>query len=378
MVTKNQKYALGAIVLIVIGYWALGGFNGVTLNNLTVSQQQGVQTPAPAPVTTTTTTTTSTAAPYTGQLTISLQERNAMDNSSPVREGSNLITTYYKSLDGVHFYTLGNGNTTITLDPTMNGIFYASVAPATSSQNFIVAPKTIQDPTLNPSVAIYDFMDPTGLGTKSWLFQINLANARLPPIQGGQVAPTLTLYINAYGYAAPTLNHPSGAAASQATGTDKTNTIYWILTGTNKDAIPISEVDVTVNATSATKYGTGLFFVTIPNVGNVYLSQMNPVIVGSNTTYQYKFQSGLSQTFNQPNSNILVKSLKAANFVVIPAQGGTQISMPVQIDTNFSTSADGLQVTLTVFWLQPTQSETSVKDCQRITATGSTSTVTTC
>lgn len=375
MANHKVGYVLGGIALIVFVAWAVGAFNNVNVNyqnnnmqNQNQNQYQNSPPPQPQPQPQPNGQVTPTA--YVGQLNINLIERLAEDNTTPLTEGTNLATTYYKSLDGQHFQVIGSGTGgSITIDPAMGGIFYVGVA-VPSGQNFLVAPKTIADSSLNPSVATYDFMDVAGLGQKVWVFQINLASARLPPIQGGQTAPTLTLYLNAYGYAAATINSPADIV-NQPTGTDKTQTIYWILSGTNKDAVPISEVDVTVNSTVTSKYDEGLFFVSVPNYGNVYLNQMNKQIVGSTSVYQWKFQGGTSTTFGQPNNTILVKSLKSANYIVVPAQGGVQYNIPVQVATNFS-SGDGLSVTLTVYWLQPSQSETSVSDCVKVVTASAT------
>ncbi len=276
------------------------------------------------------------------QVTVSLQLRDALDLSSADTDVTNAVTTYYKSTDGVKFYQVGAsvGNTaSITYDASYNGVLYAGVSiPA--NQNFYVAPSAISDKNLNSRILAYNYADPVGLGTKVWLFKIDMTN--LPTPLAGQTVSTVPLTVLLYASGTDSLNSPADQLnVSNATATK--SFIRWIDTITTDKANAHYEYEIKFNTTNTAFVNIATTTVNIPNIGNVALSSMTPSTDGTNTFYKYTLSSDLQK----------------ANFVVSPKNGDSAQYFTVTLSTN---APSKLGTTLTIRSYSPALAGQSASD----------------
>lgn len=302
-----------------------------------------------------------------GQLTITLKEVNALDNTATLAEGTNLDTIFFKSTDGVTYTNIGSGSgNTITLDPSMKGIIYAQVA-AHSGSHYYVAPSLIQNPALNPSIVGFDFVDTAGKGTKQWVFKIDLSKASLPVIAGGQTAPTLTLYWLAYQYGALTANSYTTSPVNAGTVAETSNMLqFYGSLAASKEANAVSQIEVKVNSTTTSDWDAGNSYVQIPNIGpgggvqTVYLNQMVVTKDSSNEYYDYYLQAPQSTAFMVPATS-MQQNLKGADFVTVGAVGVNAIPFTTNFVTNLGSNHD-LAVSMIISSLDDTQAtQTSTK-----------------
>lgn len=384
----NKTTAITVIVvaLIAVGAYAMFAPHNSQLpqQNITVPYGAGTQT------TTQQTSPVATSCPAgqqmsptqagvcipIGQLTINLVETNALLNTAALVEGTNLDTIYLKSTDGINYVKIGSGTgNTISLDPTMKGIFYAQVKPHSGS-HYYVAPSLIMNPALNPSITGFDFVDTSGSGQKNWVFRVDLSHANLPPIAGGQTAPVLTLYWLAYQYGALTLASSTTSPIAGSSTPETSNTIqYYGTLAAIEEANAVSSIEVKVNTTTTTKVDSGNSYVQIPNLGpgggvqTVYLSQMTPTKDSSNLYWDYYLTAAQSASFMTP-ATVLQTNLKGADFVTVGAVGANSIPFTANIVTNLGAS-DAIKVTMTVTSLDDTQApQTSAKSINICTQAG--------
>ncbi|MDE1867679.1 MAG: hypothetical protein KGI08_08235 [Thaumarchaeota archaeon] len=374
---KGTPIAIIIAAVLIAGGIAVfygGNNNNIPQQNLTVPNGAGSQTPTNQVAASNLCPAGQQQSPSNpavcipiGQLTITLKEVNALDNTLTLTEGTNLDTIFFKSTDGVTFTNIGSGTgNTITLDPTMKGIIYAQVA-AHSGSHYYAAPSLIQNPALNPSITGFDFVDTAGKGTKQWVFRIDLSKANLPVIAGGQTAPTLTLYWLAYQYGALTANSYTTSPVTAGTTAETSNIIlYYGSLAATKEANAVSQVEIKINNTSTSNWDAGNSYVQIPNIGpgggplNVYLNQMVYTKDSSNVYYDYYLQAPQSTGFMVSGTS-MQQNLKGADFVTVGAIGANSVPFTTNIVTNLG-SADGYAVTMTISSLDDTQAtQTSSK-----------------
>ena len=336
MTKSNHKtaYALGAIVLIAVVLIGTGVIDPQSLNIGNSNTGSGGQQ-SPPPVTPV------TGSDFAGQLTVTIVQRDALDNSE-ARTESNVANTFYKSSDGVNFFTIGSGTpATLTIDSAMNSVLYmASAVP--SGQAYFVAPASTANMQLNPRIVDFEFKDVTNDGQKEWLFKIDLRN--MPPPVAGQTASSITVYINSYDDGATTLNSPSDVSAVGETA-GQLSWVRWEQTVGTETADPVYEYEVSMNTTVTSLWDRGTTNLQIPNIGSVSLSDFVESQDGTNTIYKYNLGS----------------SLESANYVTTPQNGNSIHPIPLKVSTNFSTNSV-LEITLTIRSMTSAQGTTSVND----------------
>jgi len=338
--SNTPLIVLGIVVVAVLIGFGTGAISPQSLNIGQPAGNGGVQVP-PALVPT-------TGQEFAGQLTVNVVHRNALDNAEARTEGVNLVTTYYKSFDGVNFFTIGSGTgNTISISDTQDSILYVT-STVPSGQNFFVAPSSTADQNLNPRIIDFGFMDVNNDGTREWWFKIDLRD--MPRPVAGQTASTLSLFINSYTYGASTLNAPANITGiGQASGVQ--NFIRWEQNVPQTSADPVYEYNIGVDTATTEKWDRGLSTLDIPNVGLINLAEFDEQIQTASVLYRFKIGD--------------TATLDNANYVTTAQNGNVVHPIPFKFVTNLA-NADDLAVTLTLKSLTPSQGTVSVADTVQV------------
>ena len=351
MSANNNKaiYVLATVIGLAVlgvatGMVNLGSFNVSTGAN---SGGGGLQTPPQ-------TTTPIGGTGFTGQLTMTVTHRDALDPTESRTETTNISTLYFKSTDGGKtFSSLGSGTAvTINIDSAMDSILYIAT-PVTSGQAFFIAPMATSDKNLNPRIIDFGFKDVTGDGQSEWWFKLDLHN--MPPPIAGQTASNLTFYVQSYDEDTPVtsmLSAPSSILSISTTaGTD--TWIRWEKTVAAEKAQADYEYEVKFNSTTTTLWDRGDTILSIPNLGDKSLSDFVESQDGTSTFYKLT----------------LGGKIDTANYVTTPTNGNTVKTIPLKVSTNFAasgSSGDGLSITLTVRTMTAAQGTGSDADTIKV------------
>jgi hypothetical protein len=314
------------IVALVVGM----GTGIINLQTLTIGQPlgSGIQVPPDRiPL---------TGAQFTGQLNVDVQHRDALDNAETRDEGIDLATTFYKSLDGINFNSIGDGSSgLITIDSRQDSILYASPRVL---DPFFIAPLSTANPQLNPRITDFAFDDITNDGIREWYFKIDLKD--LPEPIGGQTGSTLSLFINSYNFiSGATLNSPANITGVPISS-GIVNFIRWELTLEQESANAQTEYSIrmvgTGNDAETEQWDVGQSSLEIPNIGMVSLSDFEEFINPNNILYQFK----VGET----------ATLGSANYLTTAQNGNTVHPIPFKFVTNFDALGLGdiLDVTLSI------------------------------
>jgi len=328
------------IVVLVVGM----GSGVINLQNLNIGQPAGsggIQTPPNGIV--------STAQSFTGELIINPEHRDALDNSETRDEGIDLRTTYYKSIDGVSFSSLGNGATTVTIDSSMNSILYFTVVPL---DPFYVAPSSIAESMLNDGLIDFGFMDVNNDGVREWWFKMDLRGTPAPV--AGQVASTLSLFINSYDDGASTLNSPADIL-NIGNNAGTITFIRWEQTVLQETADAVYEYTILMNKTTGAGgtefWDLGQSTLDIPNLGFVSMADFEENILSPLLT-DYRYMVGDTATLDN------------ANYVTTSQNGNEVHPIPLKISLSLQDNGqnDNIDVTLTLKSVQSNQGTTTVSD----------------
>ncbi len=334
--SNTPLIVLGVVVVAVLIGFGTGAISPQSLNIGQPAGNGGVQQP-PAGL-------PSAGTEFAGQLTVNVVHRDALDNAESRIEGTNLVTTYYKSADGVQFSTIGSGSgNQITIDSTQDSILYAT-STVPSGQAFFVAPSSTADPNLNPRIIDFGFMDVNNDGVREWWFQIDLRD--MPAPVAGQVASTLSLFINSYDEGTSSLNSPANITGV-GTATGVQNFIRWEQTVGQETASPVYEYTINIDNEATEKWDRGQTTLDIPNIGVVTLTDFDEQIQTSSVLYRWKV--GTTATLDN------------ANYVTTAQNGNAVKPIPLKFTTNLAGS-DDLAVTLTLKTLTASQGTASVSD----------------
>ncbi len=298
--------------------------------------------------------TPSTGQGFTGQLLVNVVHRDALDNAEVRVEGVDMATTYYKSINGVTFSSIGAGTgVTVTIDSAMDStLYFTSVV----LDPFFVAPSSTADPNLNPRIIDFGFMDVNNDGTREWWFKMNLRDIPVPV--AGQTASTLSLFINSYNDGVSTLNAPANIL-NIGNGAGTVNFIRWEQTVLQETADPVYEYTILIEKVSGANgtefWDVGQSTLDIPNIGMVSLADFDEQTLSPSDTL-YRWKVGTTATLDD------------ANYVTTAQNGNEVHPIPFKIVTSLQDNAqnDNLDVTLTLKSLTSTQSTTSVSDTIRL------------
>jgi hypothetical protein len=334
---------LGVIIVALVVGMGTGVINLQSLNIGQPAGNGGIQTSPDG--------TPSTGTGFTGELIVNPEHRDALDNSETRDEGIDLRTTYYKSTDGVSFNSLGNGATTISIDSSMNSILYFTVVPL---DPFYVAPSSMTLP--NPRIIEFGFMDVNLDGVREWWFKTDLRD--IPAPIAGQVASTLSLFINSYDDGASTLNSPAnilniGSDAGTVTF------VRWEQSVLQETADAVYEYTILmakVTGVGGTEFwDRGQSTLDIPNIGLVSLTEFDEQLLSSTDTL-YRWKVGETATLDNAN-------------YVTTAQNGNEVKpIPLKIVLSLQDNAfnDNHDVTLTLKSVTSNQGTTTVSDTVRL------------
>ena len=346
--SHKTAYAVVALVIIVVALIGTGVINPQTLQIGQSNQGGGGQQVAPVQQIPT------SGSSFVGQLLWGVVHRDALDNAEARTEGTNVVTTPYKSTDGITYSALGvtsvtAGNTVpLTIDSSMNSVMYVGVQ-VPSGQSFFVAPTATSDRTLNSRILDFDFKDVTNDGVKEWIFKLDLKN--MPQPVAGQTGSTLVMYILSYDTSASTLNAPTDISAVGITAGVQTF-IRWEQSVVAEKADAVYEYEVKVNTTDTARFDRGNTILSIPNIGDISLSDFVESQDGTNTIYKYT----------------LGASLKKANFVTTPQNGNTVHPIPLKYVSNFSVAGQEQLITLTLRSITASQGTSTVLDQIKLSA----------
>lgn len=340
--SNTPLIVLGIVVVAVLIGFGTGAITPQSLNIDTPAGNGGMQTPpAQQP---------SSGQEFAGQLTVNVVHRDALDNAEPRTEGTNIVTTYYKSFDGTNFFTIGSGTgNTISIDSAQDSILYAT-ATVPIGQAFFIAPSSTADQNLNPRIIDFGFMDVNNDGTREWWFKLDLRD--MPAPVAGQTASTLSLFVNSYDDGVSTLNAPANITAV-GTGSGVQNFIRWEQTVAQETVDPIYEYTIGMDTASTEKWDRGTSQLDIPNIGVVPLSDFDEQIQTSSVLYRYKV--GATSTLDN------------ANYVTTAQNGNAVHPIPFKFVTSLAV-ADDIAVTLSLKSLTSAQGTVSVADTVQVQA----------
>ncbi len=268
---------------------------------------------------------------FSGQLIVNVIHRDALDNAEERIEGTNLVTTYYKSADEITFSTIGSGSgNQITITTDMNSIMYASeTVPA--GQDFFVAPQSTADQNLNPRIIDFFFRDINFDGIREWVFKFDLRD--MAPPRAGQVASTMSFFVNSYDVGTFTINSPANITAV-GTGSGTVNFIRWEITQPQETASAQFEYEIRINNIADQKWDRSLSTLDMPNIGIKSLSEFDEQLTSSEVIYRFKVGAGTAQ-------------FDSANYVAVRQNGNEVIPTPLRFVTNLAGS-DDLAVTFNI------------------------------
>ena len=335
MAKNNNKpiMVVGLIVVLIIGVYVVAPetFSGLTQS---VTPTGGVVAPSSS-------SSDVGMQDYEGSVTVNLVHRDALDASESRTEGTNLNTSYYKKVNGV-YKAIGSGSgNTVFVDQTLNVMYMGVSAP--SGQAYFVAPASTADSSLNPRVSGYVFEDITGDGQREWVFSVDMTGLQ---IRGGQTTPTVDLYIDSYDDGTASLSAPADQTAiGQTAGTN--NYIKWeISLDAVEKADPQYKYEIKINQTDTAMWDSGQSYVDIPNIGKVYLSDMDESQAGTNTCYKWTLGTTLAD----------------ANYVTVGQNDNNAIDITGRISTNFDADNEGLLVDLKVYSFTSSQGTATDSD----------------
>lgn len=338
--SNTPLIVLGIVVVAVLIGFGSGAISPQSLNIGQPAGSGGMQVPPQQQP--------STGKEFAGQLTINVVHRDALDNAEPRTEGTNIVSTYYKSFDGTNFFTIGSGSgNTITIDSAQDSILYVTET-VPSGQAYFIAPSSTSDQNLNPRIIDFGFKDVNNDGTREWWFKVDLRD--MPAPVAGQTASTLSLFINSYDDGASTLNAPANITAV-GTASGVQNYIRWEQTVAQETVDPVYEYTIGIDTASTEKWDRGQSTLDIPNIGVVPLSDMDEQLQTASVLYRMKV--GTTSTLDN------------ANYVTTAQNGNSVHPIPFKFVTNLAT-ADDLAVTLTLKSLTSAQGTVSVSDTVQV------------
>ena len=314
MAKNNTPFiVLGVVIVGVIFALAFGG----SFQGLTVGQGNGG---IPSAIDST----PAGTQEFSGQLTVNVIHRDALDNAEARIEGTNLVTTYYKSSDEISFATIGSGTgNQITITPDMNSIMYVgSTVP--SGQQFFVAPQSTADQALNPRIVDFFFQDINNDGLKEWVFQMDLRSMDAPT--AGQTSSTISLFINSFDVGTFTLNAPADITGI-GTGSGQQNFVRWEITQPQETASAQFEYELRIDNIEDQKWDRSLSNLDMPNIGVKSLTEFDEQLTSSEIVYRFKVGTGTAQ-------------FDSANYVATPQNGNEVIPSALRFVTNLAGSDD--------------------------------------
>lgn len=330
--SRKGMYAVGLIILAVVAAYVIspGLFSG-----LSVGGPGGVQTQPPP--------TNVGAQTYEGPVVINLVHRNTLDSADDRTEGTNLVTNFYKLVNGVYkSIGAGTGNT-INIDKATNQIFMGVQVP--SGQDFYVSPTSTSDKDLNPRIVGFGFFDASGDSQKEWVFTVDMTKLQ---IQGGQEAPTVFLNIDSFTASDPTFVDPPADQTSLSTSSGNRVFVEWDVANapTISSAYPVYEVEWSINGTQTAKWDRGSSDLSVPNFGTVNLGDFDQEKTGDTTIYTW------TRGF----------SLEDANYVTIAQNTQNKTDWNLKLVTNFG-AAEIYESCLTIRYIEADLGSNEAQDC---------------
>ncbi len=271
---------------------------------------------------------------FQGELAIDLQHTNLLDptfrSPNDISEGSEVITEFYKSSDGISFNSVASGSdvlsgTAITVDDSFAGVLYMSLT--TDDETFIDPEATTN---VNQHITSFVWQDVSNNGIKNWVFRIDLVD--IPEKQGFQTASTISIITKVLDNDdSPTLNSPPDITAI-GVGSGVVNYILWEMTVAESGGIcdcgrasAQYEYNLRFEDGNVDVWNVGQSNLEIPNIGIISLSEFDEEILSSTLTlYRYKVGTGAS--------------IDQANYVITSSNGDEVHKIPAKIVTNFSAS----------------------------------------
>lgn len=329
--SRKGLYALGLIILAVVAVYVIAPdtFTGLSVG------PGGVQTtPSPGDII--------GAQTYEGPVTINLVERNALDSAQVFIEGTDIVTNYYKMVNG-RFAAIGSGSgNTVNIDQTTNQIWMSNQIPTGSL--LYIAPTSTSDSNLNPRIRGFEFFDITGDGQREWVFTIDMTGLS---IRGGQTTPTVDLFVDAFVAASPVFVDNPADQTGVTTSSGNRLFIEWDVANAPaiSSAYPLYEIEIKINSTQSAKWDRGTSEINIPNFGVVSLGDMERQISGPDTIYTSTGGFTLAE----------------ANFVTISQNTQNKTDYNFQLVTNFGAS-ESYEVDLTLRFITPPLGSNEVTD----------------
>lgn len=277
--------------------------------------------------------TTTPTTSISGILTSSVAAYDTMNPATTRTLGSDVSVYWYAYRNGWVLLGTGTG-TDLNILSSDNNVIYAVLSPSSS---YYVDYTKIQQ--MNTRVQSVDYRDITGSGTQQFVFRLNIGDSPYASGTGKYNMPLFTVYLLTYdtGHA---ISNPS--AITSIGNTTVTKFLAWYTTmGTSLKGIGISKIVLIVNSSDTTK--AVIKTVNVPGLGNLAGSSFDQNIQTSQVVYTYKVSS----------------ILYGADYIQLPTNALNKFDFTTQIQFHL-TSGDVLQWTLYIYYLDPTQSLTSV------------------
>jgi hypothetical protein len=325
MVNNTTRNAIIVVAVIAVGYFVLTG-NGTadlldqsggagiptigTFDSKAVSQDEQV---------------------YNGDLTIKTIAVDASDASISYAGDTEFTTICYKdngSSDVSDWTNIGTGssaNPEVITVPVSSGSatsgglveMWCEVS-ITSGQDYYFDKDAVIRDNSRISTAIFD--DPSNTNIDNWIYHVDLSGVS---VADPNTTPTMSIFYDLLDEGSLTVDSPT-SLLSVGTGSVE-NRIKWSIDMDNKgDSESINRVQIRIDDTDDSLWSENQSYVTVPNFGQIKLSEMNPTIIGSNTVYKYTFGTDYA----------------TGNMISIDKNGDTEVDIPVIIQSTLTSGAD--------------------------------------
>jgi len=284
----------------------------------------------------------------TGTLYVVDSGYDSLDTTTTRASGTNYKVTWYYYRNGQWIAgPTGQGSTPVSLDVTeLDNNYVYAVVTIPSGQSYYVDANKIKSMNSRCDAVLYQ--DVTGDLVEDFIFRINIAD--VPVNEKGYIDPDyrMNFYVYLLSYEAPSLTAPSALTGIGTSKVTKFSEFYATFTNT-KRAVALCKVEVKYNTTDVTK--VTLKNVNIPGLGNIPGTSFTMSKDGTYTYYTYNIGNNLN----------------SALYVTYGTNQPNKFDFTVTHEFLLS-SGDTIQCTLTLYFMTPTSSWTTVSASQNISA----------
>jgi len=334
---REKNVLLVALAVVVLFMANQAGFLGprIPIPGLTQLQQPAPPPPPPGPI-------------YTeGIITTDVAAFDSLDIATSRTVGTNVNVYWYAQRNG-QWVLLGSGDAAdINAEERDRDIIYA-VASVPSGQDYYVDYQKIL--SMNSRAQSMEYKDIDGDNVEEWAFRLDIADIPFASGTGKYSLPSFNVYLLTYDTSPtwPTAGRPGDHTGA---GTTKvTKYLEWYTAASaEKKATALSKVVLAVNTSDISK--VALKKLNIPGVGYLDGSSFDQDVLTSSIKWTYTI------------SNLLY----GADYIKLPVNTMNKFEFTTAVELDLA-SGDVLQFTLTIYHLDPTESQQSASDSVNVSA----------